>query len=1404
MIEVHDIDSRREAITALLRRHGYELVVEQAALLAGTAQYDIYATRPGVERRHAPADQPAPVWSSADRLVEDLRRFAAQRLPDYMLPAALVLLDALPLTPNGKLDRRALPEPPPEGAGRERPLLAPRTTTEQMLAEIWGRLLGLERVGADLHFFTAGGHSLLATQLVARIRATFQVELPLHAIFERPVLADLAAQIDALAGVAHALHAPPIVRVPRAGDSAFTPETGPGLPISLTQQGMWFLDRIAYGNAFYTMTLPVRVAGPLDWTALQQGLDGLARRHEVLRTTLPQVGGRAVQRIAPALRVPLPLVDLTALPEAERAAAARRLAAQDAGRPFDLERGPLLRAALLRLDSAEHVVLLAMHHIISDGWSLRVIARELTALYAAGSAPLPALPIQYADYAVWQREWLQGAVREQLLDYWRGQLDGAPRLLALPTDRPRPAVETYRGATETFVLPPTLAASLQALTHQAGGTLFMTLLAAFQVLLSRYSGQDDFVVGTPIAGRTRAETEDLIGLFLNTLALRADLSGDPTFLELLGRVRETCLGAYAHQDLPFDQLVEALRPERDLSHNPLFQVMCTFQNIPAPQVELPGLELNLLEVDGATAKFDLLLALMDTADGLYGQVEYNVDLFDAATIRRMIGHFETLLAAIALDSALPVSRLPLLTEAERRQLLVEWNATAAELPGACAHQLFEAQAAGTPDAVALLFDHQEPRTKNQEPRTDGDATRNTQHPSTRLRAGATRNSFLNSQFSYMSYRELNRRANQLAHRLRGLGVGPEVLVGICMERSLELVVALLGVLKAGGAYLPLDPHYPAERLRYMLEDARVAVLLTDQEQRTTQRVPDQEQSIENHYPHDRVGTTDRKGVLHTPPANSETTTNTPPSSTQGQPTLINLTADWPAIARQPATNLESGVTADNLAYVIYTSGSTGAPKGVMVTHRGIGNLAAAQIGPFGIGAGSRVLQFAAFSFDAAVSEVVTALLAGAALCLAPAALLSGAELLGLLREQAITTVTLPPALLAALPTAPLPALHTIVAAGEACPAELVARWGAGRRFLNAYGPTEITVCATIAECADDGRPPPIGRPLANAQVYLLDRHLNPAPVGVPGELYIGGVGLARGYLNRPDLTAERFIPNPFAKLEDRGLKIEDSSLAAHHKLSSILNPLSSTRLYRTGDLCRYRPDGAIEFLGRLDQQVKLRGFRIELGEVAAVFSAHPGVREALVVAREDRPGDKRLVAYLIEEPRTKNQEPEDPTEGSRFSVLGSVELRQFLQDRLPDYMIPATFVLLDALPLTPNGKVDRAALPAPDGARAGAGTYAEPRTPAEATLAELAARLLGVERVGIHDNFFTLGGHSLLATQYVAQLGELFQVELPLRSLFETPTVAGMAEQIEALQWAAQDAPVTAGAPDADLQEGEL
>ncbi|MGH2412160.1 MAG: amino acid adenylation domain-containing protein, partial [Microcystaceae cyanobacterium] len=957
---------------------------------------------------------------------DELRHFLKQKLPEYMVPSAFVVLESLPLTPNGKIDRRALPAPDSASSGREAGLVLPRTPLEATLAAIWAEILKLDQVGIHDNFFELGGHSLLATQVISRVREAFSVEVPLRSLFEFSTIAELSEQIKASGQGSSGLRPSNIEPVSRTKD----------LPLSFAQQRLWFLDQLEGGRSTYNMPVAVRLSGCLNVSALEQAVLEIVRRHEVLRTTFETVKGLPVQVINPHSVVRVQRVDRQALPQDAQFAEVQRLVVEENRRPFDLVNGPLVRVILLQLAPESYVLLLTMHHIISDGWSISIFIHELSTLYPAFCAgelsPLSELPIQYADFADWQRQWLTGEVLETQLNYWKQQLTGAPPVLELPADRPRPPVQTFRGSSQSFVLSADLMQQLNRLSQQSGVTLFMTLLAAFATFLSRYGGLEDIVVGSPIANRNRREIESLIGFFVNTLVLRTQLQGNPTFLELLTQVRQVALEAYAYQEVPFEQLVEALQPERNLSHTPLFQVMFVLQNAPLGQLELPGLTLELMELESVTAKFDLTLSMKESEQGLKGVWEYNSDLFEAETIERMTGHFQTLLEGIAAQPQQRIGDLAWLTSAECHQVLVEWNQTQVDYGSVwCIHQLFEAQVERTPQAIAVEFEGQQ-----------------------------------------LTYEQLNVRANQLARYLQRLGVGPEVLVGICVERSLEMVVGLLGILKAGGAYVPLDPTYPPERLAFMLADAQVSVLVT--QRALLERLPEP----------------------------------------QAQLVCLDEDEGASAIAEFSPLNLFTPVREDNLAYVIYTSGSTGQPKGVLVAHQGLANLLEFQTQTFEVCPGNRFLQFVSLSFDVATSDVFTALCAGATLCLTTKdSLLPGSVLIQTLRDQAITHVELPVSVLAALPFEELPKLQTIIVGGEACSSELVAQWAPNRRFFNAYGPTEATVCATVTRCTDGNRQPPIGRPIANTQIYLLDPHGQPVPIGVPGELHIGGVGLARGYLN---------------------------------------------------------------------------------------------------------------------------------------------------------------------------------------------------------------------------------------------------------------------------------------------------
>ncbi len=1204
-------------------------------------------------REMAPGDRrlvayvvPQTVLGASD--LAGLRERLAEVLPDALVPTAFVMLPSLPRLPNGKLDLRSLPEPSAELA--EHGAMPPRTPAEEILLGIWAGLLRKEGIGVHDDFFESGGDSLVATQLVSRVRELFRVELRVRALFEAPTIAGLAERIAAAASETLAA-APPLVAVSRVGRA----------PLSYAQQRLWILDRIDPGSADYNLSIAVRLRGPLSVERLAAALGGIVRRHDTLRTTFATEGEEPVQLVAPFSGFSLPHVDLSRLgPAAEPEA--RRVAAENAARPFDLAAGPLFRPILIQLAPDDHAVTAAMHHIVSDGWSTGILVRELGALYQNDAPALPELPVQYADFAAWQRSWLSGPVLEAEVGHWRSRLAGLPARLDLPADRPRPAARTTAGAWLPVEVPEDLAEDLRRIARAEGVTVFMLLLAAFEALLARLAGQEDFGVGTPIAGRNRLETEGLIGFFVNTLVLRADLSGDPRFRELLARVRAATLEAYAHQDLPFEKLVEELAPERSLAHTPLFQVMFLLQNAGrvGGDLDLPGIAASPFGVPGTVSRFDLTLTLADSPGGaLPGTFEYSTELWNSATVGRLAERYERLLRGLAADPGRRLSELPLLSEAELRQLL-DWNAASPSVfaPGSVLQELFERQADLTPGAVAV-------------------------------EQGARS----------LTYAELEARANGLARTLRGLGVGPETRVALCVGRSSEMLVGLLGILKAGGAYVPLDPEYPRERLALMLEDAGVMALVTEE------------------------GT---EGLLPDAPAGLARVA-IPRTGTTGEPI--------------DSGRFSSGTLPDNPAYVIYTSGSTGRPKGVQIPHGALVNFLGSMQERLALGAGDVWVAVTSLSFDIAALELFLPLVTGARVVIADRdEARDGRRLADLLHDRGATVLQATPSTWRLLVETGWSAAAGLkmLCGGEALPRELASRLLTGNahetELWNVYGPTETTVWSAALRLSPGDGPVPIGGPLAATGLHGLDRWDQPAPVGVPCELLISGDGLARGYLGRPDLTAERFVPGP-----DGG------------------------RRYRTGDLVRRRADGLFDFLGRIDHQLKVRGYRIEPGEIEAVLEAHPAVRQAVV-----HPVDDALVAWVVLE-----------------TALGTgldgwaAELRRALTERLPPAMVPSAWVALESFPLTPNGKIDRRALPKPTPEEP-SGTVAETWTPTEELLAGLWSDVLGGRPIGSHDDFFEIGGHSLLGTRVLTRVREAFGVDLPLRRLFEHPTVSGLATLIDA------------------------
>jgi amino acid adenylation domain-containing protein len=1183
----------------------------------------------------------------------DLRIYLAQELPAYMLPSHFIRLDRLPLTSNGKIDRKALPTPTADDLATSRAFVRPDTETEKALAVIWTELLKVETIGINDDFFELGGHSLLAIKAISRIRDVFEVDLQTEALFENPTISALSILLTEAMGSNG--------NVQRIGKR----RVGGPAPLSFAQEQLWFLDQLTYGSPVYNIVDVIHFGGRYDAEALKRVLNELTRRHEVLRTAFSHTDGKPMQNILPTVDLALSEVDLGPLDEKKREHEWTRVVRDQGRKPFDLSHAPLLRGTMVHMSPQEHRLLLTIHHIIADEWSMEVIHREVNKLYNAFSQGRPStlqeLPIQYADFAVWQRDWLQGEVLQRQISYWKKELAGAPSVLELPTDRFRPAIQSFRGATEIFELPRNVLQMLKDLCRQEQATLFMILEAGFMALLYRYTGQDDILVGTPISGRTHSETENLIGYFLNTIVLRAKFTDRLNFRTLLQQMRERALGAYAHPDIPFEHLVTELAPERDSSRTPLFQVM--FVQHDANGVSQVSKVSGNRALETGTSKFDLTLVLSETENGLEGLIEYSTDLFEAETIRRMCGHYGTLLEAIARDPDRNISLLPMLTHAERQQLLVEWNATKADYPRErCLQELFEAQSERAPERIAV-------------------------------KVGATT----------LTYAELDNHANRMAQALRSRGVSRGQRVGLCVERGADMLAAVLGVLKAGAAYVPLDPLFPQERLRFMAEDAQLTLL---------------------------VSTTALAGPFGLP-----------------RERQLLLDADAKTIAAAPNTHLPVDAhTAqpEDPAYVIYTSGSTGKPKGVVVPHRAVVNFLVSMAREPGLSSDDVLVAVTTLSFDIAVLELQLPLSLGATVVIATRDdAMDGHALISLLEQHRATVMQATPGtwrlLLEAGWRCRVP--FKVLVGGEALPKELAGQLIArGVELWNMYGPTETTVWSTCVRISDTSHGITIGKPIANTTAWVLDEQKNLCPIGVPGELCIGGDGVALGYWNRPDLTADRFIPDPF-------------STAA------------GATLYRTGDRARWRNDGALEHLGRLDFQVKLRGFRIELGEIETVLARHPAVRQGIVVITGEADGDKRLVAYMV------------PNVGQASSES---QLRDYLRETLPEYMVPSTYVMLEQFPLTPNGKIDRKYLSLANDLRPEMKSeYVAPRTETEHTLTIIWQEVLRSEKIGVNDNFFELGGSSLSSAILLARINTVFKVKLPLSVIFQERTVSKLASIIE-------------------------
>ncbi|BDA68746.1 non-ribosomal peptide synthetase [Calothrix sp. PCC 7716] len=1222
-----------------------------------------------------------------EEVINAIRQAVTEEHEVQVYAVVLIKPGSIPKTSSGKIQRRATRAQFESGtlnvvgsnvlkisdiAGKETRLqrseflaLTPlecQPVLEAYLIEQVARVLSIASndINPQEPLITLGLDSLKVFELKNRVEVDLEVEVSVADFFEgmstRSLVTKILAQMttDAIPSISFSQQ--------ENNTSIY--------PLSFAQQGLWFINQLTPNTPTYNIPVVISFEGYVNLAVLQDSLNEIIRRHEVLRTSFTVVDGQPVQVINTYVPLTLAVEDLRTLKTSDSTQVAQRLATEFAQQPFDLSTQLLLRAKILQLDHKSYQLIVTLHHIIVDGWSIGVFIKELAALYEAFSvgkpSPLSELPIQYKDFVNWQQKWLAPERIQPLLSNWKQKLHGELPVLNLPTDRPRPPVQTFKGAQAKLVLPQTLKKELKNLSRQQGVTLFMTLLTAFKILLYRYTGQTDILIGSPIANRNRAEIESLIGFFVNVLVLRTDLSGDPNFRDLLARVKSTALEAYVHQDLPFEKLVEELQPSRDLSYNPLFQVMFVLQNVPKPNLSLSDVSISYEEGYNGTSKFDLTLFMEDCEQGLVATCEYNTNLFNTDTVTRMLRHFQTLLESIVSDPGKYISKLQLLTPPEVQQLLVEWNDTKTGYPqDKCIHQLFEEQVETTPDVIALVFDNQK-----------------------------------------LTYRELNNRANQLAHYLQKLGVKPEVLIGICMERSLEMVIAVLGILKAGGAYLPLDSAHPEERLAFILEDTQSSILLT-------------QQKLIEKLPTDSIK-------------------------------VVCLDSHWDEIAQEFSENPVCETNFNNLAYVIYTSGSTGKPKGTLIPHQGLLNYLTWCTQAYSIEQGKGTTVHSSLAFDLTVTGLFSPLLVGRQVELIPED--QSIDSLGniLRQESNLSLVKITPAELSLLSKQLLPQeaagiTRAFIIGGENLLAENITFWKAfapETLLVNEYGPTETVVGCCVYRVPQnniESNSVPIGQPIANTQLYVLDQHYQPVPIGIPGELYIGGAGLARGYLNQPELTAIKFIPNPFSNE-------------------------TGTRLYKTGDLARYCSDGDLEFLGRIDHQVKVRGYRIELGEIEGLLGQHPEIQEAIVLMRGDVANNQLLVAYFVTNTET---------------TLTTSNLRNFLKEQLPEYMLPSVFVQLKALPLTTNGKIDRRALPVPDGARPELEeVYVAPRSKMERAIAKVWQEVLRLEKVGVNDNFFDLGGHSLLMVQVNSKLKDVMNCNISIVEMFQNPTINSLAQYL--------------------------